>query len=241
MRRASAIVLCLLAACSSGAERVAPTPAVSIPEFVNGGDCVPDRTNRLHPKAGCVTTAHGAEGALSVYALIDRDSRPRVWRINLDTGTLVTDNELEAGNPFSYPRALAAIDVNGDGVEEWLIKAVDLAGHGTNWQRLQIFVATEDEDLEPVMSEGEPLYVNVGGTSRLGEGARCDGEHFVLLRTEAENRQNTVWSFSERRFEIRGTEATYVDRRDGELQLSDYNDPQLDPYYRITCGEFLYP
>lgn len=243
MRRTLAIALCLLAACSSGEEpeRAEPGPFASAPEFVNGGECVPDTTNRLHPKAGCVTTAHGSEGALSVYAIMDRDSRPRVWRINLDTGSVVTDTELEAGNPFSYPRALAAIDVNGDGVEEWLIKAVDLAGHGTNWQRLQIFVVTEDDDLEPVTSEGEPLLVNVGGTSRLGEGARCDGEHFVLLRTEAENRQNTVWSFSERRYEIRGSKALFVDRRDGELHLSDYNDPQLDPYYRITCGEFLYP
>lgn len=239
----SVIVAVLLAGCSGAEPRRAVEPSLSPPpvDFVNGGVCVPDATNRLHPKAGCVTTAHGTGGALSVYAILDRESRPRLWRINLDTGSVVSDTELEAGNPFSYPRALSAVDVNGDGEEEWLIKAVDLAGHGTNWQRLQLFLQTEDDDLEVLTVDGEPFYVNVGGISRMGEGGRCDGRTFVLLRTEAENRQNTVWSFSERRYEIRGSEAVFVDRRDGELQLSDYNDPQLDPYYRITCGDFLYP
>src|SRR5687767_2392616 len=207
MNRSLVFVLAavLWVSCSDG-EPSHPLPTRSAPEFVNGGDCVPDTSNRLHPKAGCVTTTHGSSGALSVYAIIGRDSRPRTWRINLDTGSMVTDSELDAGNSFSYPRALAAVDINGDGAEEWLIKAVDLAGHGTNWQRLQIFVPDEEEDLEPVTLDGGPFYVNVGGTSRMGEGARCDGRFFVLLRTEAENRQNTEWSFSERMFRIEGTE-----------------------------------
>ena len=215
-----------------------PTPEASVPEFVNGGECVPDDT--IGADAGCVTSTHNDDASLFVYAIVGEDSRPKRWRIRLDSDEGEIDEPLKAGNPFSYPRALAAIDVNGDGTDEWVIKNVDLAGHGTNWQRLEIFVV-EGDDLVPVTLDDELLFVNVGGTSRLGEGARCDGEHFVLLRTEAENRQNTVWSFSERMFEIRGSEATYVDRRDGKLQLSDYNDPQLDPYYRITCGEFLYP
>ena len=234
------IALCLLCACSSAAQRegAEPSPVAALPEFVNGGDCVSDQT--IGPDAGCVTSTHNEDASLFVYAIVGNDSRPKRWRIRLDSDAGMIDESLTAGNPFSYPRALAAIDVNGDGTDEWVIKAVDLAGHGTNWQRLEIFVV-EGDDLVPVTLEDELLFVNVGGTSRLGEGARCDGDHFVLLRTEAENRQNTVWSFSERMYEIRGSEATFVDRRDGELQLSDYNDPQLDPYYGITCGEFLYP
>lgn len=234
------IVLCLLAACSSGGEpeRAEPSPTPSVAEFVNGGECVPDET--IGPEAGCVTSAHSEDATLIVYAIVGRDRRPKQWRIQYRSDDAMFEDVLEAGNPFSYPRALSAIDVNGDGTDEWVIKNVDLAGHGTNWQRLQIFVL-EGDALVPVTLDGEPFYVNVGGTSRLGEGARCDGMHFVLLRTEAESRQNTTWSFSERMYEIRGHEAAYEDRRSGILELTDYNDPQLDPYYRITCGEFLYP
>lgn len=212
----------------------APSPSAT---FINGGPC-PLADPSFPTDAGCVTT--GEDGALSVYAILDEETFPRHWRIRLDAGGRVIDQPLEAGNRFSYPRAIAGIDINGDSVREWLIKAVDLASHGTNWQRLEFFVAT-DESLEPTTIDGEPLWVNVGGTSRMGEGARCDGEHFVLLRTEAENRKNTRWSFSERTYEIDGTEATLLDRRTGEHHLSDYNDPQLDPYYQVTCGTFVYP
>ena len=220
-------------------DEVMPEATPLSPEFVNGGECAPD-TEGLHPRAGCVTSTHNELATLYVYAIVGRDSRPKRWRVRFEADSMSIDQPLDAGNPFSYPRALAAIDVNGDGVVEWLIKSVDLAGHGTNWQRLEILVV-EDESLEPVSFEGQPFYVNVGGISRMGEGARCDGNHFVLLRTEAENRKNTVWSFSERMLEIEGTKAKYVDRRSGELQLSDYNDPQLDPYYEVMCGSFVYP
>ena len=233
--------LLLVAGCSESpkvSDRVAPAPRST--EFVNGGECTPSGYEGLPDAAGCATTVTGDAGQLTVYALVDEDERPKRWRVHLESADGSTDQPLEAGNPFSYPRALAAIDVDDDGVEEWVIKNVDLAGHGTNWQRLELLVVRDDE-LVPVTLDGEPFYVNVGGTSRLGEGARCDGKHFVLLRTEAENRQNTTWSFSERMYEIRGHEAVFLDRRSGTLELSDYNDPQLDPYYRITCGELLYP
>jgi len=172
---------------------------------------------------------------VTVYAVVDSDSKPVHWRVRYEYGDNVIDHRLNAGNPFSYPRAIAAVDVQGDGTKEWLIKTTDLASHGTNWQRLELFVV-ELDSVQPVVFEGEPLYLNVGGTSRMGEGARCDGESFVLLRTESEHRQNTVWSFSERMYEIDGSRARYVDRRSGQLQLTDYNDPDLDPYYRFHCG-----
>lgn len=216
-----------------------PTPQPTA-TFFNGGECPSEKSDRLHPKAGCVTTASGSQGTLSIYALVGGDARPRGWRIHLETGESVIDRVLEAGNQFNYPRAIAAIDVNSDGRDEWLIKNTDLASHGTNWQRLELF-AVENDDLVPVMLEDEPLWVNVGGPSRLGEGARCDEGGFVLLRVEAENRINTVWSYSERFFEIEGHAAELIDRREGTLRLTDYNDPDLDPYYSVTCGSFVYP
>ena len=240
MRKTLAMVLLgFLAACSSGETQRGPEPTASAPEFVNGGECVPD-TEGLHPRAGCVTSAHGGGASLFIYAIVGNDDRPKRWRLRYEADDVEIDQPLEAGNPFSYPRAIGAIDVEGDGAQEWLIKTVDLASHGTNWQRLHLFVH-DDDRFVPVRYEGEPLSVNVGGPSRLGEGARCDDGHFVLLRTEAQNRINTVWSFSERFFERKGAHVEFITRREGRLRLTGYNDPDLDPYYQLECGDFLYP
>ena len=234
-------VFLLGSSCSESApiaDRPRPTPSPS--GFINGGPCPETEFERLGPRAGCVTFAHNADAALFVYALVDADSMPQRWRIRYETEGSEIDRPLDAGNPFSYPRAIAPIDVDGDGTDEWLIKAVDLAGHGTNWQRLQVFEVTDD-DLVPLSFEGQPLFVNVAGISRMGEGARCEDRNFVLLRTEAENRQNTIWSYSERILRVTGATAELVDRREGRLRLSDYNDPDLDPYYRLECGDLVYP
>ena len=187
-----------------------------------------------------MTSTHTDNSSLFVYALVGKDDRPKSWRIRYTSDGREIDEPLEAGNPFSYPRAITAIDVNGDRVDEWLIKNVDLAGHGTNWQRLELLVV-EDDRLEPVTLDGELFYVNVAGISRMGEGAHCESQHFVLLRTEAENRRNTRWSYSERVYEIVGSEARFIERREGMLHLTDYNDPKLDPYYRLECDGFVYP
>ena len=247
MRTAHRIVLFLvcmaaISGCSS-AEQSRPSSsstATSSGEFINGGPCPESDLGGLGDDVGCVTTAHSDDETLFVYAIVDGDSLPKRWRIRYETDASEIDQPLDAGNPFSYPRALAAIDVNDDSTDEWLIKSVDLAGHGTNCQRLQIFIP-DDEGLNPVIYEGEPLFANVGGTSRLGEGARCEDGHLVLLRTEAENRINTIWSYSERVLDITGARAEFITRREGRLRLKDYNDPDLDPYYRLECGGFLYP
>lgn len=121
-----------------------------------------------------------------------------------------------------------------------MIKAVDLAGHGTNWQRLQIFDVAADR-LGPITYEGEPLYANVAGISRMGEGLRCENGRLVLLRAEAKDRRNTIWKYSERVLEITASKATLIDRREGTLRLSDYNDSDLDPYYQARCRDVVYP
>ena len=228
-----------LAGCSPDEATPSVTATPSPPRFVNGGDCLPD-VDDLHPRAGCVTSTHTDDSSLFVYALVGKDDRPRGWRFRYRSDGREIDEPLEAGNPFSYPRAIAAIDVNADGIEEWVIKNTDLASHGTNWQRLELFTLLGDE-LVPVVLDGEPLWVNVGGPSRLGEGARCDDGRFVLLRVWAVNRQNTEWNYSERLYEIEGSKARFIRRREGELTLTDYNDPKLDPYYRLECDGYVYP
>lgn len=236
-------MLIVLAACSSNEPEAgsAPSPSPSSSAtFINGGHCPPADSGDLPEYAGCVTIASNEEATVTVYAFLDKDSFPTRWMIRYGSGEEMFEDRLDAGNPFSYPRALAAIDVNGDGEDEWLIKNVDLAGHGTNWQRLELLVL-EGDRLVPVTVDGELLYVNVAGISRMGEGARCEGGHFFLLRTWALDRQNTTWAYSEREYEIEGSEARLLDRHEGRLHLSDYNDPKLDPYYRLECEGYVYP
>jgi hypothetical protein len=237
------IVGVLLAACSGAEPPRASEPRPSPPpvEFVNGGPC-PTALDlpQLGDRAGCVTTTHSDDATLFVYAIVDEESLPVKWRIRYESEDVEFDRSLDAGNPFSYPRAIGAIDIDGDGSHEWVIKAVDLAGHGTNWQRLQIFVVGESE-LRVVTYEGQPLFMNVAGISRMGEGARCEDGRLVLLRTEARDRQNTVWDYSERVMELDGNRVELLRRRQGVLRLTDYNDPKLDPYYRLECGDLVYP
>ena len=242
------LVLCLvfvaLGACArTEAERPdasEPSPTPPPVEFVNSGVCPAADLPSLGNRTGCVTTTHTDDATLFVYAIVDKQSFPLRWRIRYETDAVEFDGPLDAGNPFSYPRAIGAIDIDEDGSHEWVIKAVDLAGHGTNWQRLHIFVV-DDSGLRVVTYEGQPLYMNVAGISRMGEGARCDGGRLVLLRTEARNRQNTVWDYSERVMELEGTKVELIRRREGVLRLTDYNDPKLDPYYRLECGDLVYP
>lgn len=225
----------MLVACSSEPPRTttAPTPRPPVTDaFVNGGRCPAASSEDLPSDAGCVTTA----GGLIVYALLDDAARPISWHTRLRGA----DQRLRAGNAFSYPRAIAELDLIGDDDPEWLIKTFDLASHGTNWQQLGLFVL-DDRRLAQVTYEGEAFPIRVGGISRMGEGARCVDGGLMILRTEAENRVNTRWSTSETYYRIEGTRAFRGEREGGMLRLRGYNDPKLDPFYRIGCGEFTYP
>lgn len=227
------LCLLVLVACSSGPADEAPTPThSSTSSFVNGGECPAAASDELPAGSGCVTTA----GSLTVYARLSADGRPVSWHTSL--GGVV--QPLEAGNAFSYPRAVAELDVVGTNEPEWLIKTFDLASHGTNWQQLGLFVLSA-ESLEQVTYEGEPFPIRVGGISRMGEGARCVDDGLVILRTEAENRRNTRWSTSETRYRIEGARAFRGRRVGGMLRLRGYNDPKLDPFYRFGCGDYMYP
>ncbi|MDQ5815795.1 MAG: hypothetical protein M3516_05830, partial [Actinomycetota bacterium] len=141
---------------------------------------------------------------------------------------------------FSYPRAVGASDVDGDGDQEWWVKVMDLAGHGAPWARLNLFFVTDDA-LTPLASGGKPLAINYGGISRFGEGAECNEGRLVLLRAEAQSPRNTRWTVSKRPFELRATTALPLERNEDSLTIEDYNDPDLDPYYRVACDGFIYP
>ncbi|HVF53921.1 MAG TPA: hypothetical protein VNC78_10020 [Actinomycetota bacterium] len=215
---------------ASGSAVPTPTP----PAFSNGGDCPASSDPALPSDAGCVTSVTVGEEQLSVYALLNRASRPRSWHLHLRSGEREIDQRLHAGNDFSYPRAIGGSDVDLDGVGEWWVKVVDYTSHGAPWSGLNLFIR-QGSGLVALSFEGHPLAINFGGISRLGEGAACRDGDLVLLRAEAIDRRNTQWTISERTFEVRGSRAHLLERRQYVLVIEDYNDPLLDPYFRVDC------
>lgn len=105
---------------------------------------------------------------LLVYALLNEDSKPRSWRLRLTSDEHDIDQPLRAGSDFSYPRAVGASDVDGDGDQHAL------------------------DSLQEV------------------------------LRAAYNDRPT-------------------LERNEDSLVIEDYNDPDLDPYYRVACDGFVYP
>lgn len=244
-RATTVVALCataLVAACSGGeGSRDAPGAArrasavASNPTFLNGGDCERASDPALPARAGCVTSVAAGGKRLVVYALTGRDLRPLEWRIHFETPAFEADLRLRAGTVAAYPRAAAVSDVDADGNPDWWwVKVLDYASHGATWGGLHVYVE-RGESLATVDYDGAPFVVNYGGISRLGEGAACRGREIVLLRTEAQDRQNTRWSASQRRFSVRGDSATLVGRNEYVLAVEDYNDPDLRAYFGVDC------
>ena len=229
-----------LGACSQAEPQASPGPRPQPTDFVNGGTCEPLGLERLPSDAGCATEVTGdADGdgstdTLSVYARIGEDLRPRTWHMRLTTSGATSDQALDAGTKFSYPRAIGSADVNDDGRSEFFVKMLDLAGHGTAWKQLNLFVL-QGSKLAIVTTEGEPLALRIGGITRMGEGVACPEHRLALLRAEARNIRNTRWDTSARIFTLQGTNARFVERTPGALNLTDYNDPALDRFYQLNC------
>lgn len=223
----------VLTACAG--ETAAPDrlPATD-PEFVNGEDCPASRHSELPDDAGCVSSVVDGGSRLLVYALLDRKSKPRLWRMRFTSDDGAVEQRLRAGNVTSYPRAVGATDFDSDGATEWWVKVADYASHGAAWAGLNVFLV-EDDALVPVTYEGEPLTIDFGGISRLGEGATCREGHLVALRVWARDRQNTRWWISERRYELDGTRARLLDRRRRSLVIESYADPDLARNYQVRC------
>ena len=248
MKIAALTIVAALVACGCAGDpdqRPAESTSSStdLPEFSSGLGCPPAPEGfGLPAGSGCVSSVVGeADGfdepvTVSVYARLDEDSLPTEWRIRLEDGLL--DQPLEAGSEHSYPRIVGGADVDGDGADEWFVKALNLAGHGAAWGALNLYVLKDR--FRVVTLDGEPMPLYVGGISRTGEGISCDGGRLVQLRAEARNRRNTNWDVSARYFRIDGTKAAEL-RRDADiLELSDYNDPDLNRYYDLNCDGLHY-
>ncbi|MDQ3878154.1 MAG: hypothetical protein M3290_07385 [Actinomycetota bacterium] len=182
---------------------------------------------------GCVTSVAADHERVTVYAVLDRD-QPSAWRIKLDTPAGVEDQFLDAGNVTSYPRVAAVVDVDRDGDPDWWVKARDYTSHGAPWAGLYLFIQ-DGGSISPVEYRGKPLVIDYGGISRRGDGAVCRDGDLVLLQADARDPHNQRWDTVQRHFSIEGDRAHLVDRTEGTLRISGYNDPDLDHYYEVDC------
>ncbi len=240
--------LLLLTACEgggrsqpSGVRQASPSP------FENERGCPrDDNFSSLPGEAGCISLTSGdADGdgtseSLVVYANVGANRFPQEWFIRLERPEGSVVDQVDLGRMSDYPRAVGAADIEGDGADEWFVATHNLAGHGTFWQGLSLYVV-ENDKLEIVTVEKEPLVLLIGGVSRAGEGLACRGGRLQLLRAEAQNVRNTRWDTSTRVLSIDGTRARLVSRRTGRLSLSHYTDPDLDPFFHLECGDLYYP
>jgi hypothetical protein len=217
-----------------------------MPEFVNGGVCRSVTDGILLEEIGCVSGASGdfdGDGGgerVMVYARL-AGGRPESWslRVELSGGPIV--QPLEAGTGDSYPRVVGAADIDGDGQDEIFVKVLDQLYHSGATRVLNVFVL-EGNDLALLRDEGEePLNLRVGGLSRFGEGVDCRRGEMVLLRGESTNRLHTLWRFSERHYRVTGARAHLLERTEGVLVADDYNDPALDAFFELRCGELSVP
>lgn len=233
LRAGIGLVCLLLASCDGGVSGGPAKKRMEDPPFVNGQECPASRHDDL-PDAGCVSSVAEGGERLTVYALLDRRDKPRVWRMRYSSGGHSADIGLDAGNVTSYPRAVGVTDLDFDGEREWWVKVRDYASHGAAWAGLNLFVVRGDT-LVPIEHEGEPLTIDFGGISRLGEGATCRDGELVALRVWARDRQNTRWWVSERTFRIAGARARLLGRRRVPLAIEDYADEDLARNYRVEC------
>lgn len=258
-RRALVVVAAvLLAACALGdnptlpvAEATSSHPVAEFASFDNGGRCPRDDAPELPGGAGCISAVEGNfdgrgdTDRFFAFALVGEDRRPQRWRVALRTDSGAETAKLAAGTEHSYPRVIGAADADGDGADEVFIKVLDFLFHSAGSGVMTIFRFDEDRIVRVRDEEGSFFDFRVGGVTRLGEGAACrdatgDGQHeFIVHRVSATNVRNTRWTQSERIYRWDGNVLTLVDRRQGILRISDYNDPKLDPFYQLRCGSLI--
>lgn len=264
--RVVALVAAMFFAVGGCADGGRPAPAVrpspsgssspSTPSglFVTGERCPLAEETILGPDAGCVTTAVAdldadpARESFVIYGLLDDRRLPKSWRAAvIDDDQVAASKDIRAGSDISYPRTLGAADVDRDGRDEVFVIVLEHFLHGAVTQDIALFSATPERIGRIGLPGGAPFIVSSMRLSELGQGARCEdavgdsrGE-LVTMRASSANRRHTLWQWSERVYSLRDSNAVQVGARSGRMRVSGYNDPVLDAFFEIRCGDVRLP
>lgn len=214
---------------------------------VDGAPCEPAPAD-MPADSGCLTRTigdfdgDGAPDDLAVYASLDDGSLPISWRARIDLGSGETITEaLKIGSVFSYPTVLGAEDADGDGADEAFLKTKTHLYHSGAIYEVGIFKLGPSRFFQ-VHESGSPLNFQIGAISYFSQGAECrdvdfDGKpEFVLLAVDGVI--NDVQKWNERIYGWRGDSLVFLQRKEGKMAKTGYNDPMLRRFYGIRCFTF---
>ncbi len=141
----------------------------------------------------------------------------------------------------SYPRAIGAVDADGDGVDEVFVKVYDHLYHSGASPVVGIF-RMEGSRLVRVRARGQgPLEISVGGIVNFGEGLECsdmtgDGRpDLVTLRVDEATDDSPHWV--KHVYAWRGTDVELVETLRGRLRVDGPTDPKIRRFYHLVCKE----
>ena len=258
-------VACLLGACSASEQEPRSFPEkttqrVESRAYGGGEPCPRDDKNRGVGCSSSVTgdfDGDGAHDTMRISAQLDRDGFPRAWTMEV---SLASGTELSPAEPWwpkqtaqapppdapwwvGYPEVLAALDADGDGSDEALVKLIEDVLHGGSIPKVALFAVREDA-LVQVARDGEPLAFAVGGVSNYGEGMRCpdeDGDEMselVLVRVENAVSERPRWVRSIHEWTDGGLR--HVRTRSGNMTRDGFPDPDIAAFYQLRCDGVVF-
>lgn len=228
----------------AGTASPSPTPAI-----IDGEPCPPPPADLdLGPNVGCVSETAGTfelheEGeTFIVYALVDERRLPTEWHLRVTRRSReALDEKVAIGSDASYPLVLGAEDSDGRGLDEVFVKLLTHSYHSGKTHEVGIF-GIRDGHFFQVEADGVPLLFQVGGVSVFGQGAECrdvdaDGTpEFLLLHIDGV--VGDVQKWTERTYRWRDRSLVLVEREEGRMAKTGYQDPLLWRYYSLRCLSF---
>ena len=160
------------------------TPPRSPPPFADGDPCPPTSDPDVPKGAGCLTVARGdfdGDGLTDrfvVYAYpLDAHWMPLAWHLVWVPGVGGGPREVDVVSGSHEPaplRALGAVDLNGDGRDDVLVRGAAITARVTDFAAVFLF---EDGawHLAEHANGRTRLVLATGGTGMTGVGGRCAG------------------------------------------------------------------
>jgi hypothetical protein len=242
---------------AGGASTAGPSP-VSGPtpqEFDNGTRCPLLSDPVLTQPAGCVSSVIGdldgdtQPDRFVVYARLRDSGLPRSWEalaVLSGTGGPTQPIPVPTGQgvPYVYPRAMDAVDADGDGAAEVFVKLSAILYHVGGQQILGMFRAVAGR-VVPIEVEGRGrLVFPIGGIGGYGDGAECiEGPGTpipILTLRHIQRKPPSIWVWVERDYRWRGAVLVLQRTRRGTFPGTiSIGDQPVHRFYQLRCGSLL--
>ncbi len=250
------VVVAVTVSCGGGspvAPSGSPTPTHTpfTQEFDNGMPCPPSNRRDVPPGSGCVSTAEGdldgdgAKDLFLVFAHLGDGGAPQSWAVRavLASGptapTRIPTGPAAGGIAEVYPRAVGAVDANGDGRDEAVVKLTGIIYHVAGQRILGVFDVAGGAVRQVTFPNGDPLIFTTGGIASFGQGARCDLDAHppTFAVTRAQKVASGSWKLTSWTYGWEGDRLTGPEESIENVPIdTDFFDPRIIPYYGFNCG-----